>query len=188
MNNFERLLEANKFDNDFFHELMVQLNRWISLADENSLKWIADNRVSIPNQFKKGGTLFRGIQFKTNTEINRLKKGGTINTKGIASWSKMIETPRKFALFLGGGGPFGLIFKRKIPNSNVVLDIEKFYMSREVKKQAIELDIDHLIQKKSESQKEVIVNSIDAKLGIKDVVVVIENGKEIPLSSINLTS
>lgn len=139
------------------------LSDWLEFNDQKD----ADNlskAQKIPAMFQKGTTLYRGMTVNDDF-LNKLKDG-KIKFDKLTSWTSDKKLAIKFAsdpkYRLGDKNGKKIIITKKIPSSNVILDIYNYCLF------VGDFGFDELAYDSAMNEKEVLVKK-NIKIDIKDV-------------------
>lgn len=178
----------NKEESIFLSEYITQLSIWISTNDGNkhwtALKYLNKVKKKIDKKFRIGGIFYRGIVLEDEEDIINFVYFG-IKTKPIASWSIKQKIGSNFAISTSG---LGIVFKKEIPDSNIIINIQDFIMDRDIIKKAQEIETekfniiaDGIARKEAET-----LVSQKITLTVDDVESFLWNGKKITLPKLML--
>lgn len=120
-----------------WEDFINNLNNWVDVAGQRYAKKLGDFKDNIPERLKKGGKLNRALKWveKNTIDMKELKKvidKKSFTPKEIESWSRGKNEIVNFFKGNKFSKRFGIIIKKNIPSSKVVLDVKKFVNDKEM--------------------------------------------------------
>lgn len=113
-------MESSAHSKSLPDELLRELGRWYNTDDGAKLDAV------VPDQYKKGGMVYRGMVFPKNA-YERLLNGESVEFGEYASWTSNLDVAIEYALGANYDGRFGhtniikLVFTYNLPDSDTVV-------------------------------------------------------------------
>lgn len=119
-------------------KLIPAIKQWIMTNNVKYSKKLLAMKDIIPKKYRKGGTMFRGMTFKTEKELQSvLNKDTIIKPKGLASWTNKESQGAVYAKFVAGSdnkpSKFGIVFRGQVPDNKVLINLFAFCKDKELR-------------------------------------------------------
>lgn len=151
-------------------EFIDNLDKWVANNKQQNADWLKRNKNGIPPMFRSYSQfLYRGMSVD---DLQYIQENGLV-FKNNTSWTKDEKLAKAFIndpkyRVSTAKGSIGLLIKKKIPTSKIILDIAEFYMFMGAAQLEM-LGIDEMSVDSMGKAKEVLVEG-GIKITAKDII------------------